>query len=105
MTTTEGFTIRVDWQGGACPHQAEGVLIVNGVEYPFYFRYRQDHAQFYIWEPDHEHEFFDDRYILLFREEDDVESREGYGWMSDEETSEFIQRWAGEFVQGLDHEQ
>ncbi len=48
---TSLLIIRIDNQGGACPYQAEGVIVVNSVEYPFYFRFRWDRAQIIVWEP------------------------------------------------------
>lgn len=95
---TSPLTIRIDNQGGACPYQAEGVLVVKGVEYPFYFRYRQEHVQMYVWEPGSACKYFGPEDVLAHYELDDFASGAGYGYMEDAEAVGFIHRWAEEFV-------
>lgn len=95
MTTSDDFAIRIDWQGGACPYQAEGVIIVNGVEYLFYFRYRSDHARIAIYRRGHE-EYEE---ALFRRDQRKVTGIPHNGYMEDAEAGALISRWADEFVE------
>lgn len=94
MTIPGNVTVRIDWQGGACPYQAEGVLIINGVEYSFYFRFRYDHASMTVWE--HGRDSYEDP--LFRRDQWDVTESSMNGFMEYDEANAFINRWAEEFV-------